>query len=90
MSGTYNPPDEATPITPSRAPCFVLSPVCEAAIGLRFVLGELVRTTAGKWITRPPTRCPNGHTLGPNQVLVGHVAYLGHGGGHTNMDLPNL
>ena len=29
------------------------------------VLGQLVPTTAGKWITQPPTRCPNGHTLGP-------------------------
>ena len=28
------------------------------------VLGQLVPTTAGKWITQPPTRCPNGHTLG--------------------------
>ena len=27
------------------------------------MLGELVRTTAGKWITHPPTRCPNGHIL---------------------------
>jgi hypothetical protein len=26
----------------------------------------------------------NGHTLGPNQVLVGHQACLGHGGGHTS------
>ena len=34
------------------------------------MLGELVQTTTGKWITHPPTRCPNGHTLGPNQVLV--------------------
>jgi hypothetical protein len=49
------------------------------------MLGELVETTAGKWITRPPSRCPNGHTPDPNQVLVGHVACLGHGGGgHTN------
>jgi hypothetical protein len=49
------------------------------------MLGELVLTTAGKWITHPPTRCPNGHSLGPNQVLVGHVACLGHGGGgHTS------
>ena len=50
---------------------------------LLLVLGELVQTTAGKWITHPPTRCPNGHTFGPNQVLVGHQACLGHGGGHT-------
>lgn len=45
--------------------------------------GDLVRK-AGKWITKAPKRCPNGHPLGPNQVLVGHVACLGHGGGgHT-------
>jgi hypothetical protein len=49
------------------------------------VLGELVQTAAGKWITHPPSRCPHGHTLGPQQVLVGHVACLGHsGGGHTS------
>src|SRR6476646_392475 len=42
-----------------------------------------VQTTAGKWITPPPTRCPNGHNLGPGEVLVGHQACLGHGGGHT-------
>ena len=47
------------------------------------VLGELVQTTAGKWITHPPTRCPNGHNLGAGEVLVGHQACLGHGGGHT-------
>ena len=23
------------------------------------MLGELVQTTTGKWITHPPTRCPN-------------------------------
>ena len=47
------------------------------------MLGELVQTTNGKWITHSPTRCPNGHTLGAGQVLVGHQACLGHGGGHT-------
>ena len=31
------------------------------------MLGELVQTTAGKWITHPPTRCPNGHQLGPGR-----------------------
>ena len=51
------------------------------------MLGELVQTPDGKWMTRPPTRCPNGHLLGPNQVLVGHVACLGHGGGgHVDGD----
>jgi hypothetical protein len=34
--------------------------------------GQLVRTIKGQWITRPPARCPNGHPLGPNQVLVAH------------------
>ena len=47
------------------------------------MLGELVQTTAGKWITHPPSRCPNAHPLGPGEVLVGHQACLGHGGGHT-------
>ena len=28
------------------------------------MLGELVQTTAGKWITRPPTRCPKGRSIG--------------------------
>ena len=50
---------------------------------LLVVLGELVKTTSGKWISHPPTRCPNGHTLGPNRSLVGHQACLGHGGAHT-------
>ena len=50
------------------------------------MLGDLVQTTDGRWITRPPSRCPNGHPLGRNQVLVGHVvACPGHGGGgHTS------
>jgi hypothetical protein len=48
---------------------------------LSTVWGELVQTTDGRWMTRPPSRGPNGHALGPNQVLVGHVACLGHGGG---------
>jgi hypothetical protein len=47
------------------------------------MLGELVQTTAGKWIIQPPSRCPNGHEFGPNRALVGYQACLGHGGGHT-------
>ena len=35
---------------------------------LLVVLGELLQTTAGKWITHPATRCPNGHTLDVGQV----------------------
>ena len=53
------------------------------SVSLVVVLGELVQTAAGKWITHLPARCPNGHQLGPGQVLVGHQACLGHGGGHT-------
>src|SRR4029077_1824065 len=45
-------------------------------------VGDWVRSTTKRWITQP-TRCPNGHPLGPNQVLVGQQACLGHGGGHT-------
>jgi hypothetical protein len=41
------------------------------------MLGELVQTTAGKWITHPPACCPNGRRLGPNHILVGDVACLG-------------
>jgi len=49
------------------------------------VLGDLVQTTDGKWMIRGHERCSNGHPLGANQVLVGHVACLGHGGGgHTS------
>jgi hypothetical protein len=53
------------------------------------VLGELVQTTTGKWITHPPARCPNGHELRAGRVLVGHQACLGHGGGH-HLDMPRL
>ena len=38
----------------------------------------MVQTTAGTWITHLPTRCPNGHTLAPGEVLVGHQACLRH------------
>lgn len=31
------------------------------------MVGELVQTTDGKWIARPPTHCPSGHQLGPDQ-----------------------
>jgi len=48
-------------------------------------VGDLIRSTTGAWITRPPTRCPNGHQFGPGRVFVGHQACLGHGGGgHTS------
>jgi hypothetical protein len=46
-------------------------------------IGDLVQTTAGTWIIRRPSRCPNGHEFGPNKALVGYQACLGHGGGHT-------
>ena len=47
-----------------------LSPALTSALESNNVLGELVLSTAGKWIIHPPTRCPNGHTLGAGQVLV--------------------
>ena len=34
-------------------------------------------------IIQPPARFPKRHILGPNEVLVGHQACLGHGGGYT-------
>ncbi len=49
------------------------------------MLGDLVQTTDGRWMTRGPERCFNGHPLDAQQVPVGHVACLGHGsGGHTS------
>src|ERR1700737_711753 len=42
------------------------------------------RTDHGREVDHPPTDpLPGGHPLGPNQVLVGHQACLGHAGGHT-------
>ena len=70
-----------------RKPIHKTFPVALSEItdNLAQVEGDLVRTPKGKWVTEAPTRCPNGHPLGPNQVLVGHVACLGHGGGgHTS------
>jgi hypothetical protein len=46
-------------------------------------IGDLVQTTAGTWIIRPPTRCANGHEFGAGRAIVGYQACLGHGGGHT-------
>jgi hypothetical protein len=54
------------------------------------VLGELVQTTAGKWITHPPTRCPNGHTLGPNQILVVTSPASATGAADTPVGVPSL
>jgi hypothetical protein len=44
------------------------------------VVGDLVQIR-GKWTTLAPMRCPRGHQLGPSEVLVGHLACHGHGGG---------
>lgn len=47
-------------------------------------VGQLVRSTDGRWIIRPPARCPNGHRLEPGHVLVGHQVCGGdHRGGHV-------
>lgn len=51
---------------------------------MRPEVGDLVETTDGTWITRPPYRCNHGHVLEPGHFQVGHVACHGHGGGgHT-------
>ena len=68
---------------PSRGPCFVLSPVSAAAMGI-------VLCWASWFTLRPgngsPTRrrdAPTATRSALAQVLVGHQACLGHGGGHT-------
>jgi hypothetical protein len=45
-------------------------------------VGDLVQTTAGAWFARR-NAAPTGTRSAPNQMLVGHQACLGHGGGHT-------
>src|SRR5271169_2827658 len=61
-----------------------LGAVCPIVASVAAGIGELVQSTSGKWMVRAPERCLNGHSLAPNQVLVGHVACnSGHGGGHT-------
>jgi hypothetical protein len=52
--------------------------------------GELVRTTAGAWITKPPARCPNGHAFGPQQALVGYQACSGPQRRPHHLDLSHL
>ncbi len=37
-------------------------------------VGELVRSTSGAWMVRPPQVCERGHRLVPGRVLVGSVA----------------
>src|SRR5262245_13096416 len=38
------------------------------------MLGELVETTTGMWLTRPPARWPSVYLLGPGDVVVGQLA----------------
>ena len=78
---TASPPRLPRPAEPARAGAVLVRQLRFISHKLVNVLGELVQTTAGKWITHPPSRCPNGHTLGPDQLLVGQQACLGHGGG---------
>jgi hypothetical protein len=39
------------------------------------MIGDLVRTRKG-WAIEAPTRCPNGHTLTPGEMLVGFLAAM--------------
>jgi hypothetical protein len=34
-------------------------------------VGDLVLSTDGAWMVRPPERCGNGHPVTPGRVLVG-------------------
>ena len=46
-------------------------------------VGDLVRSPKGQWVIVAPTHCSAaGHSLGPDQVLVGHAPCL-NCGGHT-------
>jgi hypothetical protein len=33
-------------------------------------VGELVRSTTGQWMVKPPLHCPRGHPLRPGHTLV--------------------
>jgi hypothetical protein len=37
-------------------------------------VGELVQSTTGQWMVRPPLHCPRGHPLRPGRMLVGSIA----------------
>jgi hypothetical protein len=37
-------------------------------------VGELVQSTTGQWMVRPPLRCPRGHPLRPGHTIVGTIA----------------
>src|ERR1700741_4127262 len=37
-------------------------------------VGELVQSTTGQWMVRPPLCCPRGHALQPGHTLVGSIA----------------
>jgi hypothetical protein len=39
-------------------------------------VGDLVRSTTGQWMVKPPLRCPRGHGLRPGHTLVGSIALL--------------
>lgn len=46
-------------------------------------LGDLVPCTEGGWMVLAPKVCPQGHPLGPGQMLVGHQPCAGYcGSGH--------
>ncbi len=48
-----------------------------------FLQIDLVQAINREWMPQAPSLCPNGYPLDPIQVLVGHVACLGHGGAGT-------
>ncbi|MGO9351066.1 MAG: hypothetical protein ACLP3C_09685, partial [Mycobacterium sp.] len=63
------------------------SPRLQRAVLTMPSFGNLVPCTEGGWMILPPQRCPNGHRLGPNLVLVGHQPCAGNcHGGHTTWE----
>jgi hypothetical protein len=37
-------------------------------------VGDLVRSTDGDWMVRPPLHCPSGHRLKRGRILVSSIA----------------
>ncbi|MDT5098135.1 MAG: hypothetical protein QOC76_1872 [Mycobacterium sp.] len=81
--GSYKSLGVASSRSPEADPSVVVRVVARLAQEAVRDAGSARRNHPREWITQPPRRCPNGHTLGPNRVLVGQQARLGHGGGHT-------
>ena len=67
----------------ARSSSIIGNPLSDAKPTIRTVpvIGELI-PAEGNWVIHAPNHCTNHHPLGPEQVLVGHLACLPCGG-HT-------